>query len=86
MISSLLDNNGGLWVRAADVVCALGYNRGASAVSQKVDADRHCSLQDLLDKVDFDAAYFKPTVGNLTKAEKEAHWLSESSFYQLLMR
>ena len=64
---------------------ALGYRSGSSSISHNVDADRHCSLQELLSRPDI-AIDFHSTLEVLPKAEKEAHWISEPGFYQLLLK
>ena len=63
--STLLNNNGAAWIRAKEVVEALGYKCGSSTVSHNMDADRHCSLEDLLARIECIAVDFKSTLQNL---------------------
>ena len=85
MLSTLLDSNGGFYVKAKEIVLALGYKAGASAVTLHVDPERHCSLRELLSKSDIT---FSETLKleTCTKAELDSHWLSEAGMYQLILK
>ena len=83
VLSTLLDSNGGFYVKAKEIVLALGYKAGASAVTLHVDPERHCSLRELLSKSDITLLEI-PKLETYTKAELDSHWLSEAGMYQLI--
>ena len=85
--STILDSHGGVFAKARESAQALGYISAASAVTLHVDADRHCSLQELVRRREgfADCVRDFQNLEDLPTSQKDAHWISEPVMYQLLM-
>ena len=81
--STIIDNNGKLYINAAEVAKALGYKSGASAISHSVDSERHCSLRELLRRADFSVS---ADLENMQSQVLKEHWLTDGGMYQLILQ
>ena len=83
--STLLDMHGNVFVKAREVLKALGYKPGTTAVRVHVDADRRFAIQEILRKPEI-ASYKSIDLLEMPKHELESNWISEPGCMQLLWK